>query len=236
MNEKDIEWMELYLMGGMNAQQKVEFEKELEVRPELRKGLEQYRELVAGIRQSGRNRLKAHLKELDSGQAVRDSRWYLRIAAGLVVIAVAAVYLLLRPGRPEDLYVAYYEPLENFSPSSSRGNTPEELLAEAWDEYTARKYEEVLVTLTAAPDTVDEAVLLLSGLAEMELGRFAPATQNFDAIAYQGGTLVEPALWYLALCQIRNGLPGEAKVSLRQLLPYRGAYETRARELLDKLP
>ncbi|MEM9025242.1 MAG: tetratricopeptide repeat protein, partial [Bacteroidota bacterium] len=100
------------------------------------------------------------------------------------------------------------------------------------------RYAEALKQLEpfTHPQSVDSKALYYAGRCQFELGNAPAAIPLLDRVIKLGEpAFYEGALWFKANALIQKGDTTRAMLVLDQLLPLRGAYQRKARQLRDQL-
>ncbi|MEP2024829.1 MAG: tetratricopeptide repeat protein [Reichenbachiella sp.] len=238
MEEVDI-FIRDYFNGQLSEEEARQFQEKYDLDPAFRKEVDLVEAEIAGIRAHGREALKMKFSQWDE-EKISVPFPYLKIgiAASVLLALVFVGKWALKPNH-EDLFVAYYEPYENFEYTPTRDDSGE--LAnhkeKAFTLYDAANYDEAAAYfsqyLKQSPD--DLSALFFRAICLMDLGDFELAKTDFNQIEKQQIPYYsEAALWYLSLIDIRQGQIESAKNRLGKLKSSKD-YQSKSTELLDKL-
>lgn len=245
--EKDIDLIDKHLQGRLTTQEQITFavkskNKEFEEELNFRKNLQ------AASAKSGRNDLKAHLKNLESeikrkktptkkAKTRRLSPFTIGIAAGLA-LAVFALSQLLQPPQNAELYAAYAQPYPNVLipiQKSGDNNTPKP------DETAMASYENgdfaLAFSLLQALEPGGPGFDFYAGISAMRTDKDVDAETLFLKTAQTNSKFKVPAQYYLALLYLKTDRTEEAKQYLK-IVEQEGQTPTlrkNASEILEKL-
>lgn len=213
------ERIEDYLDGTMNEPDRRAFEAEAGADPALAAALAQLREARerlgrgwageaadAALRQTLREIGGPYFQSAPAGGTGRNAPvWRLAwaLAAGVAVVLVA--WFVLRPPAHERLYAGY----RAFPPAAF--TVKSDILADtglpaATTAFNQQHYQEALTALQkyrqVNPDNLEAA--FFTGLCQLELGQIPQARVVFSELADTPNAWRAEAVWYLALCYLRE--------------------------------
>ena len=186
----------------------------------------------------------ALLKTDSQASRPRIINWRLfAIAAALLVLLAAAVWIYSGPATQDNLFAQYFESYDSDLEIQFRDsgvtdlavNTP---LARGLKAYGEKDYSAAIAGMeTSLKDNPEHAVArFYLGLSQMEEALWDDAEQNFLLVQKARLDYWEEATWYLALIYVKNDRPAEAKHALDALIgPGNGRYYEKAKELSSKL-
>lgn len=242
MEEVDI-FIRDYFNGKLNEEEIRQFQEKYDRDPKFKKEADQIELEIIGIRAHGRETLKKTFnkweEEASSHEATKSFPFFkLGLAASVLIAIVFVGKWALRP-TPEDIYIAYYEPYENFEYTTTRDETdPLKTDKEkAYTSYDTHKYEmaaaHFLTHLKETPQ--DYASTFFLAICQMELGDLEEAKLNLTELEKQNiPYYTDAALWYLSLIEIKEGKIEMAKTRLGKLKSKKD-YNTKVSEILNSL-
>ncbi|GAB4405556.1 MAG: hypothetical protein OHK0039_06660 [Bacteroidia bacterium] len=242
MEEQDLELIEAYLSGRLDAEaragveqrqaQDAAFARQLLIWQESRQALAPAREAFG--------QLLAGVVAAEEGAQVRDlrrRRWRYTLAAAvaiLLLIAGLSWYALRPEGQVyERLYASHFSAPP--SPFVLRGAGADSLLGAGAAAYEAGDYAGAYRLWTAVGDHPRAAELqLYRGICLLATGSAAAAVPLLQAAAADP-QVAPSARWYLALALLRQGQTDPARVLLQDLAQRQGGLAARAQALLDDM-
>ncbi|MEM1318755.1 MAG: zf-HC2 domain-containing protein [Bacteroidota bacterium] len=174
-------------------------------------------------------------------QLPRRRPWLNRIAAAMLLLIVASAALLYWQSQSnERLYRAYYERPggELLAALRSAGASEQGDFARAIALFNEERYIESLPYFEAylSEGVEDAAAQFYAGVAHLEAGQPAAATNYLKTARINSDQFYEEASWYLILTKVRMEEREEAKALLKELLKYEeGYYQKQAEGLLEQL-
>ncbi len=264
----DFELIEKYLDNDLSDSERGTLLERLDQDANLRKVLLDMEKLVGGIKYAGRTQMLNHFNELEQGLPALDFgkakkkneetkiisikggsqqgvlRWaYIGIAASILLVAMAAIFVLNNNWSTQPEYLSFAEQQISrhypyLSPNNVRGTEQElddrEL---AFGAYNARNYVEAVEMFDKLLESEQDAELLFySAQANLSAGNFEKAIRLYDDLLTNPGNYERRAIWFKALALVELGETVSAKSALKQLLTDdNDQLERNARELLDML-
>lgn len=229
ISQEQFEEIERYLLGEMNPEERVQFERKLGADAKLQDELLIQQKLQAAIE------LDAWRESLDKGAKTRSLRpiWKYGIAASIIVILGFALWIGFQKSTPDssDLYAAYFYPDPGLPIPMSSTDTYQ--FDEGMVSYKEEKYEDALdLWKQLLENTPTDTVLYYSAMAELNLGNAKLAAQKLEQlIAIPSGEFYYKSLWYRSLIYLQEGDLKNAQALLQQL----PADNSRRNELLAKI-
>lgn len=235
-DQDTFEKIEGYLNQSLSAEQRSDFERQMNTDAELRQEVERHRSLHTDLGDTDALEFRKKLVDIGKGLETKQSRnkWFSwKVAATLLVLVGMSVYLLLRPKTTQDLFEAYYSPypVEDLV----RGN--EEMGYDAiLEDYSNGDYVVAMRQLEQLTqnDPDNELLKLYLGNSYLNLGREEEAVRVFKGIAKQSN-YHEDAQWYLALTYIKQKEFKNAAERLNWLVNYDGVHKKNASDILNKI-
>ena len=241
--EKDLEIIENYLAGNLEAAQKAQVENRIDKDPSFAQKVSLVKETseVLKIDVAGFRKDLATIEE-----EFATNRWSIRrffkensylMAAAIALIAMVGVsYLIWFQNPPtSELFAANFQiPPENIT---TRADLESNALTQGLEAYNEQNYlsanEQFAQVLTSDPN--NQAVLFYSGICHLTLSEEQQAIDKFEKIIASGtGEYLTAAKWYLGLTYLKLQDIPQSKVVLEELYQSEsGTYEARAGDLLD---
>ncbi len=165
-----------------------------------------------------RERINERMEEIP----VRRLSFFNRaVAAGLLVLAVAAIWLYWDHTRDERLFAEHFQPVKSnyltLRGDMSVASVPE--LAAAMQMYETGAFEASLPHFAnyLAENPADFQVALYAGIAALEAGQTGRTAKWLEAVRLNQPDLYEESTWYLALSLLREGDRAGCAVLLEEL-------------------
>lgn len=221
--EKDIAILERYIENDISDQEKKEVKARLSTEVEFRSLLIQLKELILGIKYTGRQEILAHLEQieanlppiiLDDNQVamVPDTtpsvsrKWWVGIAASvLIIFTVGVLYLSNGSKSMDELYADNFGHYPNLVETITRGELDIESQRKmAFMAYENQDYEQAALLLSTLPDEEkDSSILLYMGISYMFIDKDTEAIQSLEAGLQSGGEYQDQIKWYLGLSYLK---------------------------------
>lgn len=245
MEEADI-FIRDYYNGKLDAGQTQVFQEKYASDPAFKELADQIEKEALGIRSHSRDELKAKFQSWEKTPEVlgtaNNIRTFPYLKMGIAASFILAILYLGKsflPIEQEDLFLAYYEPYENFEYTPTRNETDETGTDKhkAYTAYDASNYQEAkqYFDRLIAADGSDTAALFFRGICQMENLSYDSALADFALVLEnENSYYAEAALWYLSLIAIEQENPARARQYLDRLT-YSEDYQTRVQALLEKL-
>jgi predicted Zn-dependent protease len=241
-----FETIEAYLNGSLSAAERQQFEEKLKNDPGLAEAFRTYRgiEVVMKNKPAGAKdteALKQSLKQLGKKHFTgkrsvkRDFFNTWRAVAAIVIVVVgAALWLLLKPADKAHLYAKYavHAPLD----INSRSSANDRLASNAARAFNAKQYERAAALLDTynkrEPDDIE--MQMAKGICYLELDKVEEARQIFNGIAGGLTAFAYSAQWYLALAYLKEKKYDQCRTALSIIPADAGEYE-KAQRLIKEL-
>ncbi len=248
------EQLDGYLRGQLSGDELEQFKLELKSNPDMATEFELQEKIIKGIGTYVHRDIRGKLKGFQKDWYTRQEKstptpaaspkrrrlmYPLIAVAATFLIAVTALFWLNQKASTSstELYAAYYQPYAALS--TSRDNSGETQTMQANDFYKNKEYDKALPIFEKLLDEKanNSKLLLVSGICQMELGKFDVASQYFQKIINSNDLyLTGQATWYAALCELKQNNVKQTKVLLQQLLAEpKGDRKMEAAKLLDEL-
>ncbi|SMD36962.1 hypothetical protein SAMN04488029_3165 [Reichenbachiella faecimaris] len=241
MEEVDI-FIRDYFNGKLSEEEAQQFQEKYDQDLAFRAEADQIEIEILGIRQHARESIKKNFDQWESNAMVEKPNSFpflkMAIAASVLVGMMLIGKWVLEPSR-EELFLAYYEPYENFEYTSTRDENSESAgnKEKAFIQYDATNYDRASLYFSQylEESPTDSSALFFKAICEMELGYIEKAKENFKQLENQNILYYsEASLWYLSLIDLRQNKPDLAIKRLGRLKTSKD-YAERVSELLEKL-
>jgi tetratricopeptide (TPR) repeat protein len=242
------EFIERYIQGEMNPEEKNWFEKEIEGNLSLKDEINLRKQVNSVLSDKDMLDLKMQLDQIhqeifevtEKGKgAIRQiyRRVYIT-ASALAIFAIAfTAYMSNRNFSNDKLVELYYQPAQttmNFRSSESTNNA----LAQAMKFYDSKDYLEAikLFEKILEKDQSQIGVNLYSGISYMEMKQFEKAENSFQkVIDNQPNPFVESANWYIGMCYVMADKREKAASQFEKLSKVDGFYQKDAKKILKRI-
>jgi tetratricopeptide (TPR) repeat protein len=219
--------IENYHLGLMSESDKIKFEQELAVDPQLKQEFQFEIELDASLMQEDVIDLRRKMRHVINEEKARarslgkrslHSHWYLVAASVTFIVLVVGALRLMNPVKysNETIFEMYYtgESAHNVTRSGTNSND------EAMIKYHEGDFNGALLLFNEILDKDANNIYIryYAGLASIETKQNERAINEFSFIVKNRNNLfVENAEWYLALSYLRNSQAKEAKNILEKI-------------------
>ncbi len=246
-NENDIELLDQFINGQLDATKRNEVSKRLEQDLEFARELNQLKLMVDCVRISGRKRLLDEIKQWDEDieddieepEKIRNLgvfRWYYA-AASVVVFMVAGFLIYSNINFGYDNIVAdVYEPYNYISPTSRGGDVQKNQLSQFFMYYDRAEYTQAIQLWEEVDDAqkTDDAEFYLANAYQAEK-RYSEASDIYKKLIKSENKYKMASIWYLALCYLSLDNPEQANDLLVELENENSSYSPKATDLLSRL-
>jgi len=235
-----------YLDGDMSGAERIDFEKELAVDPDLKSLTDNYNILAEGIRYHARQNAWNRIQQLEAGYAGQEIKmvpsrkiWPVyAVAASVAIIAIAFAYNNnLNFNKSERIFEANFTPYQALVHGPTRSEAiPESKQARAFSAYSNENYQQA-VTLFKEIDALENDPLIWFYLGNSYLAIDKPedAINYFLQVLSQDTALTSQARWYLGLSYVAKGDIDEAKKVFQALANDTTSYGERAKSILNQI-
>jgi len=234
--ENHIELIEKYFEGKLDKDALSNFEKELETNAAFANEVELYKKAVRGLQDEGlRSQLKEYHNELfstdDKGKKA-NWRFYLSIAASLVLLITSIYVFTNRATSYENLFTAYFEPYHNLVTTRSNTTTHFEKALESYSQGNFEKAIQAFDKISEKKQVYND-VLFYKGISYLALDMPTEAILLFKQLK-NNKQYNEQLAWYLALSYLKLNDAENARKLLVQIGTKNYKF-TQAQELLEQL-
>ncbi|MDH3712001.1 MAG: tetratricopeptide repeat protein [Cyclobacteriaceae bacterium] len=241
----DTERIDRFINGTLTEEERGQFESMMQTDPELKAEVELHRDIKVGAQAYFDQELKDKLAAAEGdptsknveGKQASFRLWQTLGVAASAVLLVGLAYIFLNPSAdPQELYLSYYQPYPNIVNPLERSQT--DLPDDGMSNYEQENYQKAVEVFDQelSENPQSDFRLFYQALSYLEIGEAEKAIGNLQQL--QGtvsSDFYQPAQWYLALAYLKNADTQAAKAQLLKLLQNGGDYQSRARELADKL-
>jgi len=228
--ERTYERIERFLREEMDTAERADFERALAGDEALRRELRLHRELEATFGDSSYRQLRQAIDEEERRRADVPSRrrtppigrWWMAIAASVLLLIAVASVLWLRPSEPE-LFAEYFVPY----PADAFRDGAETATPAYLEAYRQGRYAEAANTVEALPaEALTAPVRFYQAVALLADGRPSSAIPILDTLLRQPdiGGLQQPVEWYLALALLADDRQPQALEALQRIADTPGHY------------
>ncbi len=225
----NIDEIEAYLDGKLNAAETSAFENRISNESDLEEQIQQVKDLRKGIHLASEKRIRKNLDSVESKlnneaffvnkskeiKMTNSKRFnWIPLAASMALVVAAALFFLKPSNGPnmEELYAEYYKPdsevvKEVLDRMEARGlatenNEDEKRLKAALEAYSKYDYNSARTQLSSYLDEFpeDQTGRFYMGLTQLNMGNYALSTEYLQPLCTEEGfPYKDQAKWYLAL-------------------------------------
>lgn len=249
MIEKDFELIERFFQLDLDEQELVDFKQRLEKDQVFHSNVEKYQlanktahELFLPGYHDFLEQQKKALKKIESPTNVTkraSAKWWLRIAATVTILVVAA-YFLLMPNKNslkelQSTTRSIAESSINVDALSDIGSrsTASTVIDPIVEAYQKQEFDKVVELSKSYVEQSD--ILLLRGLSFYKSGNSVEATQNLESLISLPSGQKDAALWWLASIYLDQGKTLEAKNYLQRIIDANYPSASKAHSILGNL-
>jgi tetratricopeptide (TPR) repeat protein len=239
-------FIERYLSGEMDDNERDWFKKELEGNEKLKKEVEFRQRTDYILKKQDVLNLRAKLVSIEKQResALPERRHprftILKYAAAIAVLLTVGAITLI-PNRKVDNNVIiekYYKTYEATSSLRSGRSVENPDFARALEYYEVHDYRNAAVyfnrVIENSPD--DMQSVLLQGISNFEISNYPEAKKSFvTVITDQDNLYIDHARWYLALCYIKTDERHKAAEQLAVIEKSKSLHRKDAKRILKKL-
>lgn len=216
-------YIDAYLLGQLSPEERKAFEEAMNQHETLRQQVDEHRLLIEGIEQAGNERVKARFQQLERSKPYRRNiRFRMAVAASLIVLVVAGIFLFNALNRTDaqQIFASHFDPYPVIEQGTIRGTNDGSELVQGLQAYEQGQYAtaiDLLVPFQSANphQTIVQFYLGLSYLANNQAERavvvLRPLADNSDF------ALSEQATWYLGLAYLKTGATAKSTAIFDQL-------------------
>ncbi|NMC42128.1 MAG: tetratricopeptide repeat protein [Bacteroidales bacterium] len=240
-------FIEKYLAGEMNQQERNWFNSEIEGNEHLQREIMLRRKTDTMMRRQDviklRSRLSAIGEEYRRKEAQKVARRKLAYRSAAVIAALVMAgsmfFYMNRMQSPDALfnhYFSLYEAGDQARSNSASGIDP--LYSKALSYYNSNDFENAAKFfkefINNSPANMEAH--LIYGISEMKNRNFPEAEKSFSTILSDGNNyFLDNARWYLALCYLNTGKTDAARNELNAVKSSGSVYSKKAAKLLKKV-
>jgi tetratricopeptide (TPR) repeat protein len=239
-------FIERYIAGEMNDEEKKWFQKELEVNEELRDEVNLRRQTDVILKNQNVISLRKKLSGIEKNREVNLPVRKVKRPVALKYAALIATLVLIgsitfftgKNLSNEDLITKFYKTYEPPATQRSVQSETNSDFSLAIDYYNAHDFEQAAIFFNKvlASNPGDMQSELLSGIANFEDKKYPEAKQSFIKVIDDNDNLfIESAKWYLALCYIKTNEKDKAIQQLKIINNEGGIYRSDAIKIIRKL-
>lgn len=235
--------IEEYVLGEMTPEQRTAFEREIAENPQLKKELEDFKQLQEDLVLLDEADFLADMQAI--GEELREDppaypearpfrrRWYIAAAAAILLLLIPT-FLLLRPSPDNRLFNEYFKAYPDVT-SSRTGDAA--TFNAAMEAYRAGDYADALPHFSdfLSTHSQDAEALFYGGIAEAKAGDPETAIQRFEKLESIESIFLTAAKWFHALALVKSGKREAAIPLLEELSQSDNKYQSDAKALLEEI-
>ncbi len=246
------EFIQRYLEGIMSSEEKLWFEKELELNPELQEELVLYQNIDCAISdkevfdmEDQLDQIYAELNSVKPEKAPSKSH----VKSGALKIAGIAVGLSMVIGltifeiAPRQLsnaaiYNEYYQPYESNMNFRSGDESVNVELRTAMEKYEQKNYVKAIAMFEniLQKDASRVGLNLYTGISHMQINEYKQAGKSFKkVINHQQNLYIDQAEWYLGFCYLKTGNREKAKEQFSKIANSQSFYKDKAKHIVSRM-
>lgn len=239
----NIDLIEQYLNGRLSETERLAFEEKVKHEEVFRAEVEELKLIREGIHIASRKEILKSLKDLEAKLPEVDfpvvPLWrnsWLRVAAGISLLAICIYLLWPRTQEPTQLFAEYFEPYPNIIMPTVRGVVENDstLKAQAFRAYDQRDFVKA-IELFVQLSIQDEVVLLYLGNSYLASGQPDKALPLLEKVLNEFDVFDEQAEWYIAISYLKLEEKEKAKGALKKVIARGSSYKSKAQLILEKL-
>lgn len=239
-----------YLEGRLSKEKVQNIEDEIQKNEDFKKEVELYQAVNEAILDKTTPQFISLLQKVEQQLEIEEASHqkpknklskvsWLAIAVGILLVVFAFYYFFLAASSPQNLYHQVTRQHQDVVLALvSKGDEKALTLNAATLEkaYAEKNYEKTLELATAyLKERSDFSVLLVKGIALLELNRFEEAVITFDALYESEATIREKGLWYKAMTYLKSNDVVNTKLYLEQIVHQQGYRAEEAQRILEQL-
>lgn len=222
LSQEEFERLEAYLDGSMEQEARVEFQKLLELEPQLQNTLSELEAtrnaVLAGNLQKQLDGVHQKHQAANSIAEQGNGKLWLRAAAVLALVGLG-LFFLLKPDKNEQLFAEYFTPASGLP--TQMGTTDNYTFQDGMVDYRSEQYNEALAKwmplLASAPN--NDTLNYYMGVGHLANKSHSKATPYLQTVTQlENSKFQQDAAWYLALAYLELGEVETAKMKLRSLI------------------
>jgi len=241
--------IERYFNEELSKKELELFEVELERDSKFRDEVDQYEQMIGGLKDARFRKMKSEFHSFDDQIHTRKSKHpfftkriisYCIISGFLLgLIVLVFNYIFFKPEVESALiFEEYFRPYPNVIVPVNRSVDPSNLeLVEVMELYESKQYDEAILgfnKLILSNKEFKNEILFYKGVALLAKGDASGATHYFE-LMNPSGSFINQRKWYLSLALVQIGEISEAKDSLNQIILDQSYFMVYAEEVLNIL-
>lgn len=225
MDIEKITLFDNYISGKLTEAETAEFEKKLEVDKDIKQQFVVYVNLVEGVKQSEREKLKHQMKNSSIHIKHKLIRIYLSVAAIFLILLIPAYFVYYSRILPESIYKNYR--LSEKDLGIELGAVANNELRSAIDEYLNGNVDKSLKLLNdlELKNIKNDTVNYYIGACYMQMNEHNKALLYFSKLSNSTNNYFAVAKYNIALIYIKQNNFMEARSELRSI-PQKGTENT----------
>lgn len=236
---KNFEIIQRYFDSDFSHEEKIEFEKQLELDEELKAEFNLYKALIDGVIQHSSDEFKQQFKEIDkrldqleNKKTSRFQKW-IGYAASIIIIIGVSQYLFM-PKTSNSLVAKYWE--EDRGTPNFMGVASSSTFSKFMEFYKMEQYDsayKIIPSIVNQSDTLN----YYAGIVEYKRDEIDRAIVYFQKVIHsQESVYFEKAEFRLSLCLLKVKKNNEAKKIVKKIAQSQDhLYNEIAKELLKEL-
>ncbi|GGG82449.1 hypothetical protein GCM10007415_14170 [Parapedobacter pyrenivorans] len=239
LSQEELAYISQYLNGELGAIEQAAFEQRLHTDPTWQQKVSEVKTLRVGVREANLvdqlNEWHEEVRSTNGGEA--KARWLHRrwwVAASMAAAVLLGVWWgVFSEQSDEQLYQAYFVQDTGLPVAMSGTDTSHYMFYDGMIDYKEGKYADALAKWAplAQAGEMTDTLRYFSGMAYMGLEQTELAIEQlFPVASNRLSACYEEAVWYLALCYLRQGNRETAVALLKRI-----DGNEHAAELLKKL-
>ncbi len=241
MSDLDLDKIQKYLDGQLSEQDRKDFEDRLADDSVLAGEVRVYQELDLALEGAGADAFRSEIDQWEKASTTEKKivplRRFLSIAAALVLLVAASLFILLPSGQSaQEIFATYYDPYEDLI--TARDSKSSAVLNQAMAAYNQEEFATAESQLRAYLDAGGEhlGAKLYLAISQLEQGKINEVIPNLNALLNhpQYG---QQSRWYLGLAYLKDGKITEAREILSSIAEDNQHYQQeKAQDILKRLP
>lgn len=215
IDEQDLELIEKYLHGKLDAPELESFENRLKADQTFAEEVNDYKGIIVGIDEYGRDRFSATVagweQEVKGPSKKKEGKVvsfknYLAMAASLALLLISGYFLFFNQSNESRLFAQYFQPYENIT-SARSDDQGAQLLQDGMSAYDIKDYDQAIVPLKNYLQSNQADPTTLFYLGEAYLANDQPEqaeSQYLKLLQQENHVFTETAQWHLALSYLKQ--------------------------------
>ncbi len=242
LTDKDIEQLEDFWKGNISEADRLALENRFETDPDFRQKAGELKLFTEGLKVLKERKMRQHIKDINTKLPPFDppsfTNW-LKIGIVALAIALAAFTVWFFTIREEvqplsPMVAAYFEPYPALG--ITRGEDDKNIKTEALRTYAVGDFKKAIPLLQRAFIAEKDTMLLFyESIALIGNGQSEQAKTILKNLKGSEALQLDSIEWYLALAYLETKDKENALNLLKKLADTEGVYQTKAKELLEKV-